>query len=183
MGFEEYLPDLVRGEAIEDFLYVDSKGLVTTGIGNYLPTAASARALPWKQSDGSDAPPDEVTYNWQLVSGKPKGYRAAWYAQFTTIRLTQDDIQALAETRLETEFLPGIKRLLPDFDDLPSGARRVVVDICYNAGVGGLHGFPSMLKAIEAGDWVTAASESHRAGGTDTRNRWAHDLLLSCAST
>lgn len=48
---------------------------------------------------------------------------------------------------------------LPYFHGLLPARQGVLIDIAYNAGVGGLMGFKRMLAALEEGDYPTAANE------------------------
>ena len=113
-------------------------------------------------------------------------YRAAasalYYKWLSPLRLTMDVVQALVATRLTNEFLPGLLRLCPAFESFPLPARRALVDMAYNLGVGGLEKFPHLLAACNAGDWATAAAQCHRSTCRDTRNVWTAQMFVSASA-
>lgn len=45
-----------------------------------------------------------------------------------------------------------------------------------------VHLFPSLGRAIKAGDWKQAAKESHRRQVSAARNRYVEQLFLSAAN-
>jgi len=70
---------------------------------------------------------------------------------------------------------------LPWVISLPATAQRVVYDVAYNAGVGGLLQFGRMLSALKANDYEQAAQEVSTAAGLSParRNNLAELLRLA----
>lgn len=58
-----------------------------------------------------------------------------------------------------TATINGIVQALPWTQTLSAGRFRALVDIGFNAGLGGLLDFHRMLAALQKGDYVTAAHE------------------------
>ena len=85
--WEGYLP----------YMYLDVRGLVTTGMGNLIDPISLATALPWQRADGSPASQSEIVAAWQAVKARTdleSGYGQA-YAQVTSLRLSKEAINAL----------------------------------------------------------------------------------------
>lgn len=53
-----------------------------------------------------------------------------------------------------------LKKYLPDvYDKLDANRQLVLIDMCFNLGIGGLLKFKKMLAAIKSGDYAKAAEE------------------------
>ena len=184
----DYFDDLQAHEGCCTWLYCDSRGYVTTGIGNLVADADACAALPWQHAlanvGGSPAPvTDEqkrTAYANVLNAFGPTKPSAMSYRSISDLRLTLDFVVGLVEQRLEAESIPGIQELCPSFDEFPLPARRALVDMAYNLGVHGLSHFNLMLTACNARDWATAARQCHRSTCRDSRNDWTAQMFASC---
>ena len=179
MNPSDYFDDLAAHEGRATWLYCDSRGFVTVGIGNLVASSQACAALPFVHLvDGSPATDGEKTAAWACVSDAfDKTKNAAAYQSLTSIRLSQDFVRSLVGQRLSSEFIPGIVRLCPQFETFPLPARRALVDMAYNLGVHGLGMFPHMLAACNAGDWGMAANQCHRSTCRDSRNDWTAQMF------
>lgn len=83
------------------FMYLDVKGLVTTGVGDLVDPVSEAVKLPW-QVDGRDATPSEIADAWTKVKGSTSLEQAGGgkFASLTTLRLTEDAIDALMRQKM-----------------------------------------------------------------------------------
>jgi GH24 family phage-related lysozyme (muramidase) len=181
---EELVDDLLRWEGDIGHMYLDTKGYVTVGIGNMIPSAEAAKKLPFIDTKtGKPATPEQIEAAFAKVDGMPEGMNASKYASATTLRLDKAAIRELATDRLRNEFLPSLRRLFPKFDSYPAAAQKALVDMVYNMGAGKLAKFVNLRAACEAGDWTRAATESHRAGARDARNEWTHQMFLDAGAT
>jgi GH24 family phage-related lysozyme (muramidase) len=178
MTASDYFDDLSAHEGTT-WLYCDVRGFVTVGIGNLLASPQACAELPFQHRDGLPATEDEKADAWDRVRRAfDRRKSAAYYRAFANIRLTEDFVRSLACQRLEREFLPGIVRLCPQFKAFPLPARRALVDMAYNLGVGGLGMFPHMLAACNAGDWEMAANQCHRSTCRESRNAWTAQMFI-----
>lgn len=176
----EYLDDLRRWEGTYRWLYLDKKGLVTTGIGNLVRDLQAAQRLPWFIS-GRAASADEIRDDYQAVRACTIGLTADAFETKTRCRMTVRAAVELAERRLEHEFLPGLRLYTRGFEQLPQQARRALVDRAYCLGLTGLREFEHLQAAVETHDWATAARECHIDGGRESRNAWAAALFHELA--
>ena len=54
-------------EGLTNWMYLDIKGLVTTGMGNLIDPIEAALRLTWHGADGSTAAPDVVRHEWSRI--------------------------------------------------------------------------------------------------------------------
>jgi GH24 family phage-related lysozyme (muramidase) len=180
---DDLVADLLRWEGRTSHMYVDTRGYVTTGIGNMIPSAEAAKKLPWIDAKtGKPATPEQIEAAFTAVAGMPKGMKAGNYASATTLRLPDSTVRQLASDRLKNEFLPALRRMFPDFDSFPESAQKALVDMVYNLGAGGLAKFKNLRAACEAGDWARAATECSRSTSRPERNEWTRQMFLEAAA-
>jgi GH24 family phage-related lysozyme (muramidase) len=177
------LTELTRWEGCCDHMYVDTRGFVTTGIGNMLPNAEAAIALPWRhERTGLLATAAEIRTAFAHVHAQESGHGSNWYKKASDLVLSPNVTKDLAVRRLENEFLPGLNRLFPRFDSYPLPAQRALVDMAYNLGLGRLGKFDRLIAACERGDFTAAAAHSHRRSNRETRNEATRNLFLEAAN-
>lgn len=174
------------------YIYLDSKGLPTVGVGHLITSADAASTLPFHNADGTLATEQEIKDMLADVKSHPqsaeclagdtsKCYAASHFAQYSTLRLEQADIDALTKKHL-TDFDADLHRIYADFDTYPAAVKKSLYDMIYNLGASGLENkFPTFTKAIKDRDWQKAADESHRTGISDTRNDYVKGLLEQAA--
>jgi GH24 family phage-related lysozyme (muramidase) len=178
MTESDYISKLREFEGDWDFMYQDSKGFVTIGVGILLKDASAAKGsgISYKNREtGKTATPAEIEADWKAVKAAPKKLKEAKYKQYTKL-----DATGGLDTRLKKELgqaKSNAKSYYPDFDKLPDNVQWALVDIAFNTGGDGLKGFTEMKKLIEKAmqsktkeDWEAAAKESHRLDIQSSRN-------------
>jgi len=180
----QLLEDLIRHEGLFPHGYRDSTdhGWFTVGVGNMVPSDAACAQLPWLRPDGRQASPAEARACYAAVMAMPPALVAHSYAKASGLRLSDDVCRDLCISRLQREFLPGLRRLFVGFDAYPAPAVRALVDMIYNLGEGTLSGFPNLRAACARGAWKRAAVESHRSTCRPSRNDWTRDRFLEAAA-
>jgi GH24 family phage-related lysozyme (muramidase) len=177
------LTELTRWEGCCSHMYVDTRGFVTTGIGNMLPNAEAAIALPWRhERTGLLATAAEIRAAFDHVHAQESGHGSNWYKQASDLVLPPNVTNDLAIRRLENEFLPGLNRLFPGFDSYPPPAQSALVDMAYNLGLGKLGKFERLIGACARGDFRAAADHCHRRSSRETRNTATRNLFLEAAN-
>lgn len=150
--FEGYVP----------WMYLDVKGLVTTGMGNLIDSVADAQKLPWYKPDGSLASPNEVGAEWSLVKGMQdkKNIGGGNFGPLTTLRLHDDGIQQLINSKLDANEAILIKRF-PGYSSWPADAQLGLLSMAW--AMGPAFNFPKFQSAVNqlVPDFKTAAVESH----------------------
>lgn len=175
-----------RFEGYVHFMYLDIKGLVTTGIGNLIDTEASVRGLPFTdKASGARATPEQIAAEWRKIKHMPelaqKGHKAC--EPITQLRLKDDAIAALVRRRLAgNEVL--IKKTFKDWEQWSADAQLAVLSVAWAVGAGFAPKWPKFTAACRAGDWAAAAEHCKlkEAGnpGVIPRNQ-ANVLLLGNA--
>src|SRR6185295_93304 len=184
--------DLEKFEGRTDYLYQDSRGFVTIGVGNLVATPDDCARLPLYTPHAANgarlsgfmtpATESQKRAAWANVHGCPPGRREMYYANATTVRMLDADIDALAVSRLEHEFLPGLRKLYEGFDDLPHSAQSALVDMIFNLGVAGLAKFHHLQAAVRLRDWQLAALSCHVSTCRKERNDWRAEMLAKAGA-
>lgn len=164
-------------------MYLDSEGNVTVGKGKKLPNADSAAALPFLYTGTETLASDsEIRAEYDLIAGmqNERGQLASHFQQFTTLYLSQSDIDDLVTDHIRAEF-EALLRQYPDFGNLPLSVQVALWDMLYNLGSSGLAGFELLRQAIAKADWAEAARQSHRLRIDEDRNDFVFNLFLDAA--
>jgi GH24 family phage-related lysozyme (muramidase) len=178
--FEQSLAKLEEFEGSIPWMYRDTAGNVTVGIGLMLPDAAAARALPFQSSERA-ASPEEIEAEFVRVDGMPAGRAALFYRKEGALELAKAEIDS-ALRRVLMQFEEKIKAALPEYDGMPDAAKMALLDMAYNLGpMGLLHEYPKLIKAVRMGDWTQAAANSFRHGPGTGRNEWTRAMFLAGA--
>jgi GH24 family phage-related lysozyme (muramidase) len=178
-----YYKVLTLWEGLVCFMYLDTKGYVTVGIGNLLKTVAAAQALPFQNTSTGETATQleiETAYNAVLAMKpqKPKG--ASYYKLVPSIELDAEYARMLARERLRKEFLPAIRRRFPEFDRYPMPAREFMVDMAYNGGPG-YFAKRHMTDLIEQQKWLETIARVPTEGNPK-RRAWRETQLRLAAS-
>jgi GH24 family phage-related lysozyme (muramidase) len=184
IDYDELLAEMTVFEGNLPHMYLDTKGLITVGIGNMLPNAEAAARLPFYNATANRAATrDEILEMFAAVSKMEKGRPAAKYARTPRIELGAEFRSALAIKRLEREFIPELRKLFPEFDAYPARVRAALIDMSYNLGTQRLRTqFKRFHAAITARNWGAAAVECHRNGVQDSRNDWTRRAFEAAAA-
>jgi GH24 family phage-related lysozyme (muramidase) len=188
-----FLKGLKHWEGERPFMYADTRGHVTTGIGHLLKKPEDALKLPWRHREtGQAATPAEVGSTFARIRAaavqfkqdhpNANGIPPARCEKLSDLVLPEGLATKLATTRLKTEFLPHLRALFPGFDHYPLPAQHAIVDMGYNLGVAKLkREFPAFVAACRDGNFVDAARESHRSSCREERNHATANLLDEAA--
>jgi GH24 family phage-related lysozyme (muramidase) len=174
------LAQLKLFEGCIPWMYRDTAGHVTVGVGLMLPDSSSACALPFTSPSGPSTP-RQIAAEFARVSALPPAKLPAFYKSPTSPELPQPVIDAKLSAVLEA-FEAALRAKLPAYDALPDSVKIALLDMAYNLGPEGLlKGYPLMLRAIESSSWAQAAAECERHGVSAARNAWTSQQLLSAA--
>lgn len=166
------------------WLYRDTRGNITVGVGKMLATLDAALALPFQISaPGEFASAEEIANDWNRVMAMPFGqeYAASYYRSGVSCFLAEAEIDALL-----LEVVQGLDQELgrgfAGWAAYPDEAHLALLDMGYNLGIGGLFaGYPRMCMAVRAKAWEGAAAECARQGIPQARNDWTRQMFEQCA--
>jgi GH24 family phage-related lysozyme (muramidase) len=175
---EQSLAKLKEFEGCVPWMYRDTVGKVTVGVGLMLPDARAAQTLPFV-FETRPATQEEIAIEYARVNALPLGHTSAFYKTFTSMQLTQQTIDAKLISVLEG-FESDLRTQLPHYDNLPDAIKLALLDMIYNLGPAGLFkGFPHLIVAVQTGDWAQAAEHCMRRGPSAARNAWTRQQFLS----
>lgn len=124
---------LVKHEGKRNKIYKDSKGISTIGVGFSLRKPGAKEILA---SVGADID--------AIRNGEP-------ISNFQMQELLRLDIE---------EATKQTKNAYKHWNEISNTRQRALIEMTFNLGVAGLHGFERMNKAIALNDWDTAADEA-----------------------
>jgi GH24 family phage-related lysozyme (muramidase) len=175
---EQSLAQLKEFEGCVPWMYRDTVGKVTVGVGLMLPDAKAAEALPFVL-EGRSATSAELAAEFARVDAMAIGRLPAFYKQVASLELSQEAIDARLSAILQG-FDADLCGRIPHYDSFPDGVKMALLDMIYNLGPGELfNGFPHLMAAVEAGSWTQAAACCMRRGPSPERNAWTREQFLS----
>jgi len=177
--FDQSLAQLKSFEGCVPWMYRDSVGRVTVGVGLMLPDAAAACALPFQTEDGSAATAQQIAAEFARVHALTMAKLPSYYRTGGSLELPETVIDERLSAVLRG-FEATLRAHFTSYDLLPSGVKMALLDMAYNLGPAGLlEGYPRLIQAVETGAWAQAAAECARGGINATRNAWTRQQMLS----
>jgi hypothetical protein len=136
--------------------------LVTTGVGNLVDAPELAAALPFRHKDtGVPATREEIVVEWHMIKSAPdlarKGHLAA--KAIHTLELSEAAIDDLVRQRFDLNER-RLAAFFPGWASWPADARLGAHSIAW-AGAFFPDRWTEFTRAANAGDWMTAAAQSH----------------------
>jgi GH24 family phage-related lysozyme (muramidase) len=175
---EQSLTKLKEFEGCVPWMYRDTVGKVTVGVGLMLPDAKAAQALPFFLGS-RPATLEDIAAEYARVDAMTLGRASSFYKTPTSLELTQQTIDAKLSSVLQG-FEADLRTEFPHYDTLPDAIKMALLDMIYNLGPAGLFkGFPHLVAAIQTGSWVQAAEHCMRRGPSTARNNWTRQQFLS----
>lgn len=173
-------------EGVTRYMYADTKGLVTTGVGFLIDSASAAQALPWKTKAGALATAGQVTTEWKRVKGKTSwtkysGLNAVWKdSAVLFLDLSVVDAKLLETTQ---KFWARLRTAIPLLDSFPADSQLALMDLAWQNGPGFLDVgsvWTGTRAAVLAQDWAKAAG--HVPGDVNSPRAIARRRLFSNAA-
>jgi GH24 family phage-related lysozyme (muramidase) len=175
---DQSIAQLKLFEGCVPWMYLDTVGKVTVGVGLMLPNVAAACALAFTTSQGA-ATPAQIAADFNRVFALARGKVSAYYRSPSSPELPQSIIDAKLLSVL-TGFESTLRTHLPNYDALPDPVKLALLDMAYNLGPAGLlAGYPHLIRDVEAGAWAQAAATCQRRGPSPDRNAWTQQQFLS----
>lgn len=174
-------------EGVRNHLYLDIKGLVTTGIGYLVDSVERVTGLPWLHADGLLASQEEIRAEWVRIKAAQHLAQAGADAaeKLCRLHLSPEAIERLTQQRLDA-MARELGRHLPGLGGWPASAQLAAMSMCWAVGVAGLtKGFPKCCRAmaLEAFDEASDECLIQTTGnpGIAPRNARNVKLLLAAA--
>jgi len=179
---QDSLAHLEIFEGTVPWMYLDTRGLVTVGVGEMLANAARAQSLGFVDSSGQPSTQDVILAEFNRVCALAPAKVAGFYRSSTSPVLPQSAIDTLLMNHVS--FFDGqLGARFPAYTNFPDLAKLGLLDMIYNLGVTGLfRGFPHFMASVDAQDWLSASNQCHRVGPGDARNDWTKQQFLAAAA-
>lgn len=175
------------------FMYLDTKLLVTVGIGNLIDPISRTSGLPFrfkannrrKMPAGSVATRADIEAEWKSVKHHPDRVNIARRGH--TLLAGQTDLELSESTRQQlfaqtTEsFEATLKRYFPDFDRWPADAQLALMAMGWGLGPGFAFKFPKFAAACKSKNFSDAATESRISTWHNHRNARTHTLFWNAS--
>lgn len=160
-------------------LYLDTKQLVTFGLGNMVDTGAAVTdyglTRPWRTKAGDLVTEATIKTEYTRIKARadlaPKGGGA--YAPIATLTLTGTDIDEALWDTTDT-YWAVLAKTLPELEDWPADAQLALLNMAWNLGPAFLgSSWPTFTAAAKAADFAGCAVSCVRAARAprDYRNR------------
>lgn len=177
-----------------EWMYLDTKGYVTVGVGLMLPNEEAAIKLPFYKLVGTGQRPateHEIRQAYRKIKTMPYGqnigaekFDPKEYTAYDDIFIDKSVGLQKLRTRLP-EDLKSLRRKFKDFDSFPLEVQQALLDMEYNLGPTKFRDekgkWPKLFAAVRREDWVEASRESHRKDIQESRNDDIRDLFLKAA--
>jgi GH24 family phage-related lysozyme (muramidase) len=177
-----YLDDAVTAigkfEGRIAWMYLDTLGNVTTGIGQMIPTVADALRYPFHKPSGEQAKNSDIEAEYTRVKQMQRGLLARAYRTPDALLLSDDDINYSFKNTLINAAVE-LTVVFPDYPEYPDPAKVALLDMRYNLGITKLRNeFVNFCAAVRQRRWPVAAQECHRADQPAARNQWAAEQFF-----
>ena len=177
---DEAIAKLRQFEGAVPWMYLDTVGKVTVGVGQMLATESAASTLPFRVGE-REATLAEIASEFARVSAMVRGKAAKFYRSKSGLMLSDAAIDQRLQGMLYG-FEGYLRKHVAGYDALPDAAKLGLLDMVYNLGPGRLFAeYPRLIAAIERGDWKAAAAASARRGPGPARNDWTRSQFLDAA--
>ena len=155
--FPSFTTDL---EGNINWMYLDVKGLVTTGKGNLIDPVSLALALPFAKIDKVPASRQEIVDEWNKMKTNTYLAKAGANAarKIASLFIAQSDVDALVLKQLYMNEKVLVTHF-PEWNSWPADAQLGVCSIAWAMGPEFVHKFPRFTQACKKNDWKTASLE------------------------
>jgi GH24 family phage-related lysozyme (muramidase) len=174
--------EIISGfEGRAQWMYLDTVGIVTVGVGQALLTPSSALSYPFQRPNAEFATREEILAEYATVKVMPPGRVAKAYRRSTSL--------LLADTAIDDKLRESIQNcvadlliLFPKFDGFPDAAKLGLIDMTFNLGITKIRrGYPNFCGFVRQEMWKEASPRCHRIGPSEERNAWTANQFLLAA--
>lgn len=147
-------------EGYVQHMYLDVKGLVTTGVGNLIDPVSAALSLPWRYTTGILADRSAILAEWSRIKSHTElakqGFRAA--GKIATLHLDADAIESLVKQKANSFWDWMRTHYFPDCDSWPACAQLATLSMAWALGPGFPVTFKNYAAAAKRQDWKACAA-------------------------
>ncbi len=164
----KFTPLSISFEGCVDFMYLDVKSLVTTGIGNLIDPIDAAMPLDWRKKDGTPATREEIVEEWNRIKQlrEYSSFGGGYFENVATLHLSSAGLEKLFSWRLDINER-YFRQLFAKYDLWGSDAQLACHLFAWACGpalddpktraIDGI--YPKFSAALAASDWREASRE------------------------
>lgn len=155
-------------EGYLNYMYVDQKNLVTTGMGNLIENTSTGNIQPaalsygWKRADGNPASQSEIIAEFNNMKNAGLANTGGGNQKsHTTLHLDDSAVKAVITTALKS-FETTIRQYFPSYDSWPADAQMGILSMAWALGPAFAPKYPKFTAAANQllPDFVTMAAQS-----------------------
>ncbi|HVI10808.1 MAG TPA: hypothetical protein VND65_21140 [Candidatus Binatia bacterium] len=164
------------------WMYRDTRGFVTVGVGEMLANAARAQSIAFVDASNQVAGPSAILADYNRVLALAPAKVPSFYRAANSVVLPQSEIDSLLMNHLNF-FDRQLGQQFANFAGFPDAAKLGLLDMIFNLGATGLFkGYPTLMGYVQKQSWTAAAGECHRNGPNAERNEWTRQQFLDAAT-
>lgn len=176
---------LATFEGVTDFMYLDQKGLVTTGVGNLIDPKEKVNDFEWLRKDDTTPTPEEVDAEWDQIQKRQadKNKGGMYFKQFATLHITPSNLEKVF-TKKATDFVGWLQRNenFKEIDDFPWDAQLGIMMWIWATGSGKPEWYQEFKAACKKQDWEEAAKNVPWPDIDEKRERALKQMFTSAAN-
>jgi GH24 family phage-related lysozyme (muramidase) len=179
---DESVAQLQIFEGVVPWMYLDTRGFVTVGVGEMLASASQAQTLPFVDGNGNPVTPDAILAEFNRVLALLKGQPADAYRANGSPTLSAASISSLLMAQVQY-FDGQLSAKFANYAAFPDPAKLGLLDMIYNLGPQRLFGgYPTFMGDVNNENWAGAAGQCYRNGPSAARNNWTQQQFLAAAA-
>lgn len=177
----EVLGHFVVFEGKVNHFYLDTKGIVTIGIGCALTLNDALDLSLLNKESLIEATRDEIKKDFTNTQLNSKGRVAEYYGRGLVTYLPEFIIDQLFYKKLH-DFEARLSSVFSNYLNFSDNVQFALLDMAFNLGVSGiLNEFPDFTESVRDQNWLGAARECVRLDVSLSRNDWTQRMLLSAS--
>ena len=177
---KNFKDEVLKFEGLKQNFYLDSKNILTTGIGqnvSELNKFKELNILDTKTGSLLNTDQKEQVYFQIMHEISDNTFKEKNYSY---LEISKIDIYNHFNTMLEKSY-KELEQKIENFDNFPTTVRQALVDMQFNMGNKKFSEdtWPKLFEAINKRDWQTAAKEaSQRKDVQKSRREWTYKMFM-----
>ena len=172
--------EILKFEGLKLNFYLDSKGILTVGIGQNVNNFNDFKNLNIinKQTGNTLNSNQKTDLNSQIMQDISNNTFTE--KNYSNLEISKNDIYNQFNTMLEKSY-NELEQKIDNFDKFPTSVKQALVDMQFNMGNKKFSEdtWPKLFKAIDNRDWQTAGKEaSQRKDVQKSRREWTYKMFM-----
>lgn len=177
---KKFKEEVLKFEGIKQHFYLDSKNILTVGIGqniSELNKFKELNILDTQTGNVLDEPQKEQLYSQIMQEISDNTFKEKNYSN---LEISKNDIYNQFNTMLEKSY-NELEQKIENFNDFPISVKQALVDMQFNMGNKKFsdNNWPKLFQAIDNRNWRTAGKEARqRKDVQKSRREWTYKMFI-----